>query len=755
MLARWRSQVVSRSACRLLAGLMTFVFAIVWGGAGALWAASPPQLPAASPAQPAAKPAPAVDDTAEPPAGEKRIGRIVKVPLPITGVTAEQIHRAVRRVLDEARSARRHLTLIFEFDVPANQAQYGRGSQFGGAYELAEFISGPELNGVQTVAYLPKSIQGHAVLVAIACDAIVMAEDAEIGSAGVDEARIDAPEVAAYKEIASRRQTIPPEIAVGLLDPQREVLQVKTEREYEYVSPAGLEEVKKRHTIQGVRTLKPAGQVATFTGAEWRRLGFVERLASNRGEVARAFGLPPEAVEEELGAEWRAARVDVKGLIRPDTITKVEQLISNEIQQHQTNFICLWIDSPGGSPADSMRLAQFLASPGLSRVRTAAYVPKEARADAALIALACDQVVVGPRAILGGSGASALGADEIREATRVIRAILAKKKTRSWSLPAAILDPNLVVFRQVRLGVTEYLSEEEAAEQPAADKWQKGEPVTTRGEPFQAVGQQAVDYRLANRMAEDFPHFKAYFGLQDDPALLEPGWADFFVDALGSPGLAALLLIVGFVALYAELHAPGMGIGGFIAAACFVLFFWSRFLGGTAGWLEVMLFLMGIACLALEVFVLPGFGIFGLGGGAMVIASLVLASQTFVLPRNSYQFAQLQQSLWTIGGAVIGVVVLAVFLKRWLPRAPIFGSMLLEPPSPTEAQTISRHEAFSDASDLVGTRGTATTPLVPGGKARFGNRVLDVIAEGELIGRGGEVVIVEVRGNRIVVQAAS
>ena len=60
------------------------------------------------------------------------------------------------------------------------------------------------------------------------------------------------------------------------------------------------------------------------------------------------------------------------------------------------------------------------------------------------------------------------------------------------------------------------------------------------------------------------------------------------------------------------------------------------------------LFLAGISCLLLEVFVLPGFGIFGLGGGAMVLASLILASQTFIWPRNEYQFDQLERSLLTI-----------------------------------------------------------------------------------------------------------
>ena len=72
--------------------------------------------------------------------------------------------------------------------------------------------------------------------------------------------------------------------------------------------------------------------------------------------------------------------------------------------------------------------------------------------------------------------------------------------------------------------------------------------------------------------------------------------------------------MIGAVALYFELSAPGIGLGGLIAGLCFTLFFWSRFLGGTAGWLEVILVLAGAAFLAVEIFVLPGFGIAGITG---------------------------------------------------------------------------------------------------------------------------------------------
>ena len=48
--------------------------------------------------------------------------------------------------------------------------------------------------------------------------------------------------------------------------------------------------------------------------------------------------------------------------------------------------------------------------------------------------------------------------------------------------------------------------------------------------------------------------------------------------------------------------------------------------------LELMLFVGGLACIALEIFVIPGFGVFGVGGGIMVLPSIVLASQTFIFP---------------------------------------------------------------------------------------------------------------------------
>ena len=221
-----------------------------------------------------------------------------------------------------------------------------------------------------------------------------------------------------------------------------------------------------------------------------------------------------------------------------------------------------------------------------------------------------------PRAVLGGDWQPPLTEEQVKQLKQTVQDSIAPGKSRSWSLTAAMVDPNLDVYAYQRLEDAKYVehfSEQEAAQQDDPDAWQKGEAITTPGAPLSVTGTVATELWLANHEAEDFTGFKRLYGLENDPALLEPSWADFLIDAMASPAVAMLLLVIGFAALYVELQAPGIGIGGFCAAVCFILFFWSRFLGGTAGALEVILFLGGICFLLVEVFVLPGFGIFGPG----------------------------------------------------------------------------------------------------------------------------------------------
>ena len=253
-------------------------------------------------------------------------------------------------------------------------------------------------------------------------------------------------------------------------------------------------------------------------------------------------------------------------------------------------------------------------------------------------------------------------------------------------------------------------------------------------------------------MVDNFADFKQAYGLQGNVALVEPGWADYLIQLLATEQVKMFLLVIGFAGIYLEVHTPGIGLGSFVALVAFLLFFWAQYMQGTANALEILLFLAGVLCVAVEILVLPGVGIFGLGGGILIIASLILASQTFVIPGNAYQLAQMRNSMLVLGGSAVGIVAIAVAARRFLPHTPGLNRMLLAPPSGEELEALSQRESLVDFRHLTGKQGIAATSLILSGKAKIGNELVDVIADGEPIDRGAPIEVVEVAGSRVVVR---
>ena len=506
---------------------------------------------------------------------------------------------------------------------------------------------------------------------------------------------------------------------------------------------------KLRETVAVLETEDVAPVPLELTGRRGRELGFVARLGDTPAELARGLGIEEAALQIDPAAAggWRPAVVVMSGPITADTATRTKARLATALAEGAT-LLCLRIDSPGGSPEQSLTLASWLADLDPAAVHTVAYVPREARADAALVALACDELVMHPDAVLGGEGAAVLS-DRQAEAVAVAwREGVARRRGRPWSLPVALAVPGISVERatQPATGRVEYFSSEELAARDDRETWQVGGRVGVG--PIRLTGQAAEPLGLVTHLVDSFGGLMDVYALSGDIPFAEPRWSDTLLDALASPSLAWLLLLIGGAGLYIELHTPGLGFGGFVAMVAFIIYFWSQYLHGTAGLLEVMLFAAGVFCIAAEIFVLPGFGVLGLGGGLLVISSLVLASQTFIVPANDYQIHQLQWSLLGVLGAAIGVGIVAAVARRWLPATPVLRHVLLPPPNATDEAAESEH-----LDELLGVEGVTTSRLAPAGKARLAGMVRDVTADGGLIEPGTPVRVVDVRGRRVLVRS--
>jgi membrane-bound ClpP family serine protease len=672
------------------------------------------------------------------------------VPIPISGDVDRTLKRMIEQLQEDWPKTGERPVLILQFGDEG--AEPSSASEFERALSLARFLGGESLNHVRTVAFLAGPIRGHAVLPVLACEEMIVYPNAELGDAGAMESFIDGTVRQGYVEMAERRRTIPVPVVLAMLDREVSLYKAQTMDGVRYVLGDELPELEAESAVRSTEQLVPAGELGSFSGTELRlKFGFASHLVRDRLELASVLGLPVGTIDEDptLGTESKALRVEITGPIRAETVNWVERSIRQEIDGKGANLICLVIDSPGGSATDATRLATYLAGLDSAAVRTVAFVPNEARADAALIALACDQLVIGPEATLGGP-ARRITRRQLDDLQDPVRAI-ADRKHRGWSLPMALLDPELTVRKYTREGTGEvrYFCDAELAGQADTEIWQAGEEVATQ----QGVrGSEAIDLRLARFTAERWEDVRAMYHIQGEPPIVAPGWAHVLVEFLASPRVAGVLLFIGWFALMTEFASPGLGVPGFAAGLCFLLYFWANVLHGTAGWLEVLLFAAGVTCLALEVFVIPGLGIFGIGGVALIVASLILASQTFIIPRNTYEWEQLPGSLLTVAAAGTGAVTALFFMRRILTEAPVFRRVSLPPPEGEGRDRILYQESLVHREHLLGKWGTTTTPLMPSGKVRFGDSVIDVISDGEVIPVGVDVCVAKVTGSEVLVR---
>jgi membrane-bound serine protease (ClpP class) len=451
----------------------------------------------------------------------------------------------------------------------------------------------------------------------------------------------------------------------------------------------------------------------------------------------------------------------------------LEQFLLRKLEaakKQNADLLVVEIDSPGGFLDSSLNMAERLRD--LRWARTVAFISREALSGAAITALACDDIVMTPLARLGDAGPIMQGEDSLfRHAPEKIRSELVgrlrdlgKAKGRPPALAAAMADMDLVVYRvrNKQTGEEDFLADEDIANAANPADWEKLQAVPeSRPKYFLSVnGERAVQLRLAQAVADNLEDVRERYGVQREFTILQATPVDTAVTILNWPVITGLLFVVGLVALYIEFSAPGVGMGGLIAGLCFALFFWSRFLGGTADWLEVILFAAGLVFLAMEVFVIPGFGVAGLTGVLLVFVSVLMASQHFVFPRTALQLNTSLQSVLVLATSGLVFLGAAAVLSRYFRLLPVVNSLMLETPdayalaesSTGKDEKARTHDVFRRVPVQVGDWGLADSPLRPAGKARFGEHHVDVVADGVFVDKGKSIRVIEVSGNRVVVR---
>jgi membrane-bound serine protease (ClpP class) len=453
-------------------------------------------------------------------------------------------------------------------------------------------------------------------------------------------------------------------------------------------------------------------------------------------------------------------------------------------------LIIIEIDTFGGRVDTALEIASKIGA--ASSARTVAYVPADSGgrgvswSAGALMAFSCSELWMAPGTSMGAAApvyqtSEGMQAAEEKtvSAVRGQMSALAEKNGYPVEVALAMVDADVVLKEIIVDGEVSLATAEEIdLMERQGETFEVGITVSDAGKLLTLTAGQMERYGVSSGTVATRDDLILSLGFSPaDTVVLEKSRADSVLTILTSGVVTSLLLVVGLVALYMEATSPGFGVMGTISLIAFAVVFGASGLMGNLGPLEILMFLVGIALLLLEIFIIPGFGIAGISGIVLILSSLVFSLQDFYWPQFDWQWTIARRNVGVVGGGVIGGLILIAVIMASMPRISLFNRLILKQPGdPDYAGENSRRQAGKDRKErknrresgpavdsstkdtpvepsYVGMEGTAVTDLRPVGKIRIGVNTVVAETDGEYYDKGTQVVVLRSDGVKVVVAA--
>jgi membrane-bound serine protease (ClpP class) len=453
----------------------------------------------------------------------------------------------------------------------------------------------------------------------------------------------------------------------------------------------------------------------------------------------------------------KAFVVPVSGTVDHGMAAFVGRAVS-EAARHDSALIILDIDTYGGQVDAAFNIVDSITS---CKAPTVAFVRSKAISAGALIALSADRMAMRPNTTIGdvaplintGEGPKMLGEKHQSPLRAKFRA-LARKNGYPEILTEAMVTEEIEVFEVTLPDTVIYLDSAKIADLDQAVKKQikSTRVVVKSGELLTMTEAEALRYGFSKMTVSGIGEMLRAMGHTDvEVVFIGKNWSEGLVSVIAM--LAPILMMIGFSALYIEMRSPGFGVPGVIGIACLALVFFGQYMVGLANYTEMLLLITGAVLLAIEIFVLPGFGVAGISGIILMILGMVLSFQSFVIPSPElpWQAVVLKRNIMRVCLSILGSIVLIfVFFKYILEH---LGRVVK---GPYLSATLPDAQSIADMAFVpkIGDTGIASTPLRPSGKIHIGRELCDVVTDGQFIDSGKQVVVSQIQGNRIVVTQA-
>ena len=401
---------------------------------------------------------------------------------------------------------------------------------------------------------------------------------------------------------------------------------------------------------------------------------------------------------------------------------RYSKLLLDEASNDEYDIVVIEMDTYGGAVNDAddirTRILDF-------EKPIYVWINKDAASAGALISIACDSIYMSSGASIGAAtvvtGDGAQAPDKYQSYMRSIMRSTAEAKGRDPKIAEAMVDEDISV-----------------------------DSISMEGKVITFSTKEAMKFGFCDAELNSVEEILERQGIEKfDIVPFELGSAEGIISFFLNPIVSSILILLILGGLYFELQTPGIGFPIIASITALILYLVPYYLNGVAENWEIILFFVGVILVVIEVFIIPGFGVFGILGLFTSIGSLILIMLnndlfdfTFVLSKD------LVSSSLSVLISVLSFLLLIIFGGVKITDTKAFKRIALEETQDTSKGFISQKYS----NDLVGKKGKSFSVLRPSGKIILSDKVYDASTSGEFIEKNKNIIVINNEGSSLKVK---
>ncbi|PTB96406.1 serine protease [Marivirga lumbricoides] len=424
---------------------------------------------------------------------------------------------------------------------------------------------------------------------------------------------------------------------------------------------------------------------------------------------------------DEEAPEGGVFIMEIKDQIDARTKRYVD-LALEEAKARKSSHIIIEMNTYGGALYDADEIRSAILD---LEIPIYVYINNNAASAGALISIACDSIYMAP----GGSIGAATVVNQTGEA--------APDKYQSY-------------MRSIMRSTAEATGRDPGIAEAMVDEKLEVDSISDAGEVITFSTTEAIKYGYCEGSFITLDALLQHLRLADEKIhWYETSTVENIIAFFINPFISGILILIIIGGIYFELQTPGVGFPIIASIIALVLYLVPYYLNGLAANWEILAFIIGLILIALEVFVIPGFGVFGISGLILTLGSLIF----IMLNNNFFDFEfvpaeNITRALMTTLTGLFGSIILMFIGGIRLTNTKFFKKIALQGVQSKESGYSSRFIA----DGFLSKTGTVYSVLRPSGKVEIDGELYDAYTRGEYLEQGTQVIVIDESGTSLRVK---